>query len=210
MADGLSDEIGFTSEIDKNDIEPNECYEIQFWIEDKECVENSVTLDLYRKITTNEYFYNGELYSYNPNTFKRPDISDQEIIKVMDEGSLRAYDAENEIWIYQYERKLYYIMNMQGISMKEADVCVPVMPSTSREEMLPEDRRQYGFDHWGTFIEDMKYSREGILPYQVVVVDIEASYPITYITTGLYDNFLQMWKKSFLITLEKEGSGENE
>lgn len=202
MVDEKSDEVRFTANLNEKKIQKDMCYEVLLWVEYEEAVADRKVM-LNRKITTGEFLYEGAICRCNPKTFSEPEITDEEMVKVMKQGSLRAYDLEKQIWIYQYENKLYYIIKQLEKSLTEADICIPVMPSTLKKEVLPEHRQQYGFDHWGSFSEDESYAREGILPYQVVTVGIKEEYPVTYISTGLYDNVTQEWIKQFRITLEK-------
>jgi len=202
MVDEKSDEVRFTAKTSEKKIHKDMCYELQLWVECEESVADKKVM-LNRKITTGEFFCGGVIRRYNSEVFSEPEITDEELVKVMKQGSLRAYDLENQIWIYQYENKLYYIIKQLEKSLTEADICIPVMPSTSKNELLPEHRQQYGFDHWGAFTEDESYAREGILPYQVATVEIKEDYPVTYISTGLYDSATQEWIKQFHITLER-------
>lgn len=195
-------ECGFTVDLNEERLKEGICYEVLIVLdyEEKTEVGESVTKTR-KKITTSQYLYNGELYRYNPEDFEEPKISDAEIIHVLENGVLRAYDLKEQIWIYQYEKQLYFIVNSNYSLDKSSSIRIPVMPQTSREDLLPEERRQYGFDHLGAYHLDENYIREGVTPYQIVVVNIPTEYPLIYITTGLYDNLYQTWTKRFDIRM---------
>ena len=78
---------------------------------------------------------------------------------------------------------------------------IPVMIMTSRNDLLPEHRIQYGTDHLGAYCEDLKYARDGILPYQIVCVELSKQYPGTYVSTGLYDTKSNSWIKHFNLSI---------
>ena len=111
------------------------------------------------------------------------------------------HDSVEEEWLYQFQGKAYYIVNADKNPIsEEAKLIVPMMPSTSRPDLLPEERKQYGGDHLGAFYANEGYRREGIWPYQVVVVDLPVTYPMTYLSTGIYDDKKVCWKKIHVVS----------
>ena len=180
--------IGFEAVVKEKKFDTDTCYEIFVNIEYAvDGVEKS------KKTASGKYLYNEELYLYNPKTFTAPKITDEEIEKVIKEGLVKAYDNKAQIWVYEYENRLYFITNPEFGSMAENQIGVPIMPRTSRVELLPEERVQYGSDHLGFYYEDEKYVSEGIVPYQIVVVDLPTKYPVTTICIGLYNNVDKVW-----------------
>lgn len=182
---------GFIAELQPNELELDVCYQVYLVLDYETDSEKRL------KVNTDKYICNGKLYNYNPNTFERPNVNDEELLQVINDGIVRAYDIEKEIWIYQYDDMLYYIVNSEFGSMKDNDVKIPVMPSTSRTDLLPEKRIEDGFDHLGAYYEDLSYAREGILPYQVVRVNLSNDYPNTYVSTGLYYTNSKTWYRHF-------------
>lgn len=195
-------ETCFLASVNKDTLEKDTCYKVLIALGYEQKTEDT-TIENKTKIATNQYLYNGKLYQYNPKEFELPSIEDEEIVRVLNEGDLRAYDMEHKFWIYQYDGKLFYIVDMAEKSMKEENIRIPVMPYTSQVELLPEHRKQHGFDHLGAITEETKYCREGILPYQIAVIDLKEDYPITYVNTGLFDVDSQKFIKQFYILLEE-------
>lgn len=195
---------GFSVEVPAEEIELDKTYEVQLVLYyDKEFVmEDEVEIEeAYNKINTGWYLYNGELYRYDPVVFYEPRVKDEELQKVIEEGILRAYDLEYQLWIYQYENKIYYIAKPELSSLEEAQIGFPVMLWTNKPELLPEHRIQHGFDHLGFYYEDESYQRDGILPYYVRVVSLSDKYPTTYLITGLYNSVEEKWLREFRILI---------
>ncbi len=198
--------IGYDAELDMERVDKDSCYEIYVYLtyEKKQENENGVVEfdKVSKKVFSGMYLYNGELFRYNPLTFKEPDITDFELKRVIENGTLRSYNSETEVWIYQYEKQIYLITKQEYESMNEREIDVPIMPRTSRVELLPEHRVQYGFDHIGSYSASDEYKREGVLPYLVVVADLPSKYPITYISMGLYDGESNTWIDSHIVEME--------
>jgi len=200
--DWESGNSGFSVIVPTEEIKEDTSYEVQlvlYYDKKIETEEGYETEEAYNKIRTGQYLYNGELYRYDPVVFYEPKVEDEELQTVIDEGILRAYDLEYQVWIYQYGQKIYHITKPDFGSLKEAEIGFPVMPRTNKPELLPEHRIQHGFDHLGFYYEDVSYQRDGVLPYQVRVVSLSEKYPTTYLITGLYDSVEEKWVKQFNI-----------
>lgn len=190
---------GFSARISEKKLEKGTCYEILVNLTYTDKFDKTMKEEE-KKVSTGCFYYNGELYRYNPIEFQKPLITDKELTQVIEEGILRMYDSVEGEWLYQYQGKAYYIVNGDKNCISgENGLIVPMMPSTSRPDLLPEERKQYGGDHLGAYYADESYRREGILPYQVVVVDLPTTYPMTYLSTGLYDDSNVCWKNSHII-----------
>lgn len=190
---------GFVANIDKKDLKKNVCYEVFVVLsyeEESETDENS-NKEFRKKLSMNRYLYNENLYDYNPLLFEKPEIQDDELLRVIDNGSVLQYSSEYKFWIYQYEGMLYYFLDSAFGSMKENNIGIPVIPYTSRKELLPEDKPEN--DYLGFFFEDEKFGADRVGKYQVVSVSLPTNYPIVYMTTGLYDNTAKRWVKDFYI-----------
>ncbi len=180
-------------------LQDNVCYEVLVVLDYIQEMETKEIVEYSKKVTTGKYLYDGELYSYNPINYTEPKVTDEELLQVIEEGILRAYDSEMQIWVYQCGLKLYYIVNPPFGSMELNQIGIPVMLRTNQPELLPEHRVQYGFDHIGFYYENIEYQREGVLPYQVIVVTLSEKYPITYLATGLYNIVNEQWVIPFKI-----------
>ena len=201
MLNGCSGDVGFRANVKKTELMQEKCYEILIALTYESESDGKVS-ERERKIIINQFYYDGEIHSYNPKTFTKPEIQDEGLARVVEEGDVRGFDSESGVWIYQYEKKLYYIIDssVNRVS-KEANVCIPVMPRTLRRDLLSDKRRQYGYDHLGAFYADESYNVEGVSPYQVVVVELPLEYPITYVETGLYDSNKKTWIKRLVIPM---------
>lgn len=187
---------GFSVEIDKDKIEPNVCYELLFAL-DYETDENGFLQKEIKKVTTKQYLYNDELYRYNPVEFRKPEVSDAELQKVIEEGSVRCFDDKNGVWIYQHGVELYFITEAGYKTETGNEIVVPIMVYTSWEELYPEEGARN--IHLG-FLQGTKKSEE---KYRVEVISLPIDYPITYINTGLFD-MTKGWIQSYCIDVDYE------
>lgn len=193
--------IGFLANIKEKELDKNKCYEMLIGLiyqtkNDQKGLETAI------KVTTNRFFYKGEIFDYNPKDFVQPEIQDEELRSVIEKGKVRAYDKEEGLWIYQYNQKLFYVIDSRiNHVCEENNLSIPVMASTSRTKLLPGERQQYGSDHLGAYYASDLYEREDVIPYQVVEVQLPLEYPLTYIKTGLYNNEEKMWETSLYILL---------
>lgn len=175
-------------------IDKDECYRINLFYE-VETKDSFYQL----KFFSNKFLYQNELFSYDPITFIEPEITDSELLNVIENGEVKGYDKKYQLWIYQLDNLLYFIVNPSFGSMEQAVIGIPVMPKTSRVEQLPEHRVQYELDHLGYYFENLDYQRIGVLPYQIVRVPLSTEYPNTYVITGLYDNVNEEWVSQFYL-----------
>lgn len=192
---------GYSANIKEDELKEDVCYEVFIVLT---YIEKDGTLrgEYKKKVTTNQFFYDGMLYQYNPQNFTMPEITDDELMTVIDKGSIRLYSEEQHLWVYQYDWKMYFILDSHFGSMRENNIGIPVMPFTSREELLP--MGMSGNDHLGFLFEDQIYQREGIGNYQIAVVELPKAYPITYISTGLFDATEKKWIENFYIDIVYE------
>lgn len=195
---------GFVSEVKCDEFKKDVCYEVFLvldYVTEKEIEGRIETLENKRKVSTGYYLFNDMLYRYNPQNFYEPQVIDEEILDVIKKGVLRGYDLNEKIWVYQYNRSLYFLIGSDFGFMEDVQIGIPVMPHTTREDLLPESRISYGFDHLGFYFENKDYLRDGIEDYQVVVVTLPTEYPMTYIATGLYNAIEESWMKEFNIPM---------
>jgi len=190
---------GVEAKILKKKIDENVCYEIIFSVSytDEFYQENNVENGQKIKVFTGQYLLDGQIYWHNPNKFVMPMLRDKELVEVVEKGVLKVYDEKEKVWIYQYENELYMITQRDDY-ISESNISVPVLAYTSDVVFLPEYRRQYGYDHWGTYYEE---KNEGLLPYQVVKIPLSREFPLTYINTGLYSTVSQKWIANYQIPI---------
>lgn len=106
--DGNGGYCGFKCEVDSKKLKENVCYEILLCLDyQMEDGRHSIL------VSGKQYIYNGKLYNYNPMQTVLPQIYDEPMKKIIEEGKLCFYDADNGYWVYQYEDCLYWIMSEQ-------------------------------------------------------------------------------------------------
>ena len=196
--------VGFSANVKESALQKDICYEILLTISYEETVEfegKEYGMERRRKITTGQYLYEGNLYRYNPKEFERPDITEPGLVQVMDEGILRAYNQKERLWVYQYDNQLYFLINSESGSLRESVIKIPVLRYTSRVDLLPEEHKKNGYERLGSYYEDEYYRKVGVLPWQVVVVDLPTEYPVMSVNTGLYDNELKEWNLNLRIMM---------
>ena len=192
-------ECGFVASEKKSKIEEDCCYELFVALSYEES-DGTQMVKKTKRVTTNQFLYNWELYDYNTETFEKPKITDEELLKVIEEGSVRQYSPEQRFWIYQYNGELYYFLDTTTGLILGDNIGIPVMPYTSRKELLPEDKPEN--DYLGFLYEDERYGRDRVGEYQVARVALSTKYPIIYIATGLYDNVAKTWVKDLYIDVD--------
>ena len=194
---------GFTSQVEVSKLKKNTCYEIIVVVDDMEGILNGLTtVFTSRKVSTKRFIMNRELFRYNPHEFVAPVVTDAELSEVVNKGTVRGYDLQGGIWVYQYDKYLYAFVASGFGSMEENQIGVPFRAHTSRNELIPEDYIQYGHDYLGIYYEDETYSRAGVLPYQIVKIEIPSIYPVTKISAGLFDSAKDEWLYYFMMPME--------
>ncbi len=195
---------GFSVNIDKDDLKQNVCYEILVYLTYEEQIvrtENGiekVTLEHKgKKVTTEKYLYNGEIYNYNPLDFRTPELKDKQMIEVIENGQLCQYDMKNGVWIYFYDNDLYWVLDTTIENNKQENLYMFFHLNTSQREKLPEHRRQYNWDNRDFIFRDKELELTENSLYRVAKIDLEMEYPITYINTGIYVNEKNLWELRF-------------
>lgn len=193
---------GFVASTDSKALDVNECYEIIININYVKTDEDS-SKDVRRTVSTNRYIINGELYTYNPVEFDKPDIDIESKLlrEVFLNGQLCLYQKEEGMYVYKYEEKLYWVVKEDFNLEESREIYIIYQPYTSQTEKLPEHRIQYRYDNLDFSFADHEYRDEISEPYRVAIRDIPDEYPITYLRTGVYDtvNKKTLWHEQFQI-----------
>lgn len=182
---------GFTAKIREKELEKDKSYEILLVLE----YEEEKSTKVQKKITTNQYIYNGKLYRYRPEEFVKPKISQAEINEVIDNGKLYACDAEKGGWIYEYQGMMYCILDgKQFEGLKAPSVPCAIYPVHGED--VPTERmelyQEKGFDYYEIYLNDTHRIQEGDTVYYVVSLELP-KYPISYMKTGSYGNGGVSW-----------------
>lgn len=196
---------GFIASTDSKNIDGKEVYEIIINIDNVHTKDGN-RKDIRKTVSTGRYILNGELYSYNPIDFDKPDMDiESELLReVFANGQLCLYQKEEGMYVYQYEGKLYWIAT-EDFNFEESGATYIIYHLfTSHIAKLPEHRIQNRFDNLDFNFEDREYKKEITEPYRVAISDIPKEYPITYILTGVYDIEIKKsyWTKAFKLDLD--------
>ncbi len=178
---------GFSAKLKESELRSDVSYEILIVL-DYEGEENQVQQ---KKITTNRYLYDGELYRYRPEEFVKPEIEEESIKEVIDKGVLYGYDIEKGGWIYGYQGMLYWILDAKQFQDVKTSACIPVRIFTTQGDRIPVEReeeyKKKGYDYFEIFLKEKYEVDSGKMKYYVVSMELP-EYLITYVRTGSYGN----------------------
>lgn len=95
----------------------------------------------YQPISTGAYL-NGDLVEYVQNA-PIPDVSGTDLEDIIENGVLKVYNEDYDVFVYQVEDRLYWLIGANF------DASVIYHLYTEEKDNLPENRQQYGFDNRG-------------------------------------------------------------
>ena len=154
--------------------------------------EVDVVFNGYQPISTKTYI-NGNQIEY-VQAAPTPDITDTDLEFLLDTGILKVYNAEYDVYVYQVENRLYWI-----IGKTDFNTSVIYHLYTEEPENLPVERQQYGFDNRGFSIGSDK-DLTGTINcgrYRVYSDIIPTDYSITAIAVGMNKGSDIIWKECF-------------
>lgn len=187
---------GFLAEVKQEKLVEDVCYEVLLYVTAESDVQYTT------KVSSNKYLYNGEVFPYNPLEFSAPEFADEQMKQVVEEGYLLGYTMEHGAWVYQYEDSLYWILDKNVGRNAEEDLYMFFHLQTPHTDLLPEWRKEYGFDNQDFSISayELKLEEEY---YRVAVRNLQTEYSITYITTGHYTGEKNLWTIRGRVEIEK-------
>lgn len=106
-------------------------------------------------------------------------------------AALKAYSPEWDIYVYQSGEQLIWLFGSK-VGARDELIC---QPQTNEPELLPENRRQYGFDNLGFRAEKVEEEPDG--GYRRFVRTIPSEYPVTAIVVGLNTGGDVVWSSAF-------------
>ena len=113
-----------------------------------------------------------------------PKTAGTDLKEIVNGGILKAYDPHHEVYVYQYQQRLYWLIG----TPLENSVGIVFLLFTNEPDRLPEKRKQYGFDNrW--FMGGGKYELTKTMRcgrYRVFMRKIPKEYHVTVVRTGLY------------------------
>lgn len=129
-------------------------------------------------------YINKDRVEYVSGRVVTPEAAGTDLEEIVNGGILKAYDPHYEVYVYQYRKRLYWLIG----SPLDKSVSVVFLLFTNEPERLPEKRKKFGFDNrWfmgGGNNELTKAMRCG--KYRVFVRKIPEEYNVTAVRTGLY------------------------
>lgn len=178
---------GFSAEVKQEKLVEDVCYEVLLYVTAEQGTKYIA------KVSSQKYLYNGEVFPYNPLEFSAPEFADEQMKQVVEEGALLGYTMEHGAWVYQYESSLYWILDKNVGRNAEEDLYMFFHLNTSTPELLPEERKQYGFDNNDFLFQTYEIQNVEGTKYRVAVRSLEKEYAVSYISTGQYTVEKNVW-----------------
>lgn len=197
---------GFAASIKEKKIQKDVCYEIILLLDYEEEIEGSSGIEVQnncKKISTKKYLFNGNIYPFNVAEFQPPMVYDIALYEVLQNGTLCSYEPEGNMYIYQYNNKLYWFLRSDCEAVEENHY-VPYHIHTSMVSNLPDESEQYGFENRDFYFSNNEVQVAGEL-YRVAIADLPHEYAITYVSTGLYSlqNSKWIWNTRFQVNVKE-------
>ncbi len=183
---------GFLANTNAGKLHSDECYEVIINIDYFDTDGKKAR----KTVSSNKYLVNGIIYDYNPEEFDEPDmnIKSDLLREVFTKGKVCFYKKAEGMYVYQYDKKLYYITTKDFVFDKSGTIIYCHL-YTSQVNKLPSESIPNKFEYRDFNFEQQEYKEENTAPYRVAICDISADYAITNINTGIYDRVSNMWKK---------------
>ena len=159
-----------------------------------EIYEIEVVFDGYRPISTRTWVNNGTIEYVEEGT-PEPDIIETDLGFVAEEGVLKEYNPDYDLYIYQLRDRLYWLIG------ESFDASIIYQIYTDEPDMLPEERQKYGFDNRGFRIGSEKELTETMDcgKYRVFSDIIPKQYHISAVMVGMNRGADVIWKDYFRI-----------
>ena len=184
-------DAGFEGSLKENKLEENSAYEILLRYTSNYTDEAGMEQQYVRTVTTDEFFYQGEMTEYNPKTFVALEIAGTELEKVIKNGKFH-YFSEDGMYIYEYNNAIYYIADSRFKFAENGLTELPLHIFPVNKAMLDEKYADAGFENRDIMFENYEISGD-FGEYRVAVRELPDNYAIAYIVTGLYDSKENKW-----------------
>ncbi len=141
--------------------------------------------------STSVYYANNQMMFVNPKEFEKLDVKGTDLEKIVENGFLRAYCAEYQTWVYQYEGELYWIIEGDR-NFDAGEWFVQYQLETTQIERLPQHRLDAGY-YWSNI--GFNFSNREIVEwntgkYRVAKCVIPKDHSVTKILTA---NYIDKW-----------------
>ena len=114
-------------------------FEAFFVVNPHDTYEVDVHFSGYKSISSQTYVNNGKIGYVND--VPMPSIEGTDIAAILESGSMKYYQAEYDVYVYQVERQLYWLIG------KDFDATLIFNLYTNDSDLLPDSRKKYGFDN---------------------------------------------------------------
>lgn len=147
-------------------------------------------------ITSNAYINMGKLQYVDPRQEINLDFTDPELNKIVNEGVCLASCPENNVYIYQYEWKIFWIAD-KGFAFDDNEkTTIQFQAFTTQFDKLPSHRLLNGWDNIGdTFENNEVRFEENSGDYRISSRDIPRDYSIVSLLTGQNIAGQWLWKE---------------
>ncbi len=159
------------------------------WIENREYIQT---------VSTKQYLRQGELTALSEENNIAVISASEELNEVINNGLLLVFREDVGMYVYQYKNKLYWVANEAFYFTENGRTYIQYHLYTNRADKLPKARLEagYSFDNRGFYFEEHELIQEENNPYRVAVYDIPQEYPITYFSTGYYEDSEWIWREN--------------
>jgi len=197
----------FVADVSKRDLKENICYEIYAVIEyarSNDGEQSESVRKIRNKIFTDRFYYNGELYRYNPDELVSISCEDEYIKSVLTNGELYYADQESGCWVYLFDGKLHLFVNRNANFVDDSTHKVKFHIHTFQKELLPENRQEHGYESRGFVFKEEEYIISDESGYRVAIVELPKMYKISCIEMGLYEKNGDLYKEMTFSILDSE------
>lgn len=146
------------------------------------------------------YVSKGKLMFVNPKDFRELDVQGTDLAPIVDNGYCLVSYPEYHVYIYQYEKKLYWIVDQDYPFNESEGTVIECQLDTTQFNRLPRnliENGRYRGSIGGKFENGELTNEMNCGPYRVFARDIPREYSITRIETGSYEDGKWIWQKYF-------------
>lgn len=165
---------------------------------------NEVEKRISKTVSTKRYISEGELSVFKPGDTTPQKVASKALNEVFDNGEILAYNKDADVYVYQYQKKIYWIAGSNFYFEKDGTTYIQYQLTTNRIDKLPKERveNEWYWDNWGFTFESYEFSSNETQPYRVAVRDVPCEYPVLYFVSGYVDN-AWVWREHINIDIRE-------
>ncbi len=154
--------------------------------------------DVKKAYKTGTYISKGELMYAKPEGFTALDVEGTGLEDIVNNGVLRVYRPDVGMYVYQYEKSLYWIANDSYEFEEDESTYVQYQLYTTQTDKLPQHRldNEWYWDNIGFDFESNEVTDIDTGKYRVTVSKLPTEYSVTKILTGYHVDDWK-WKQYF-------------